>query len=326
MLALTVVLGAALVSVPAHAATQDELESAKARLAAARADLDRITQAWQETEARLARAQDAVATVGAEIERLHDELASIRRTFDARVAAVYMSGGSLSMGAVLTADSLRDATDRLQYTLSVVQGDADMATEVAVKSEELRRQEDRLAAAAQERARAAAELETQRAELVSRVDQLDSLVADLQAELDAAQEAQIGLGVVIRSGAIQTCPVAGPNSFVDSFGWPRPGGRTHQGIDLIAAYGTPIVAVAPGSARDASNTLGGNAVVVDHDDGDYTYYAHLSSFGSMGRVSTGTVIGYVGATGDTSVNHLHFEYHPNGGAAVDPYSMLLAVC
>jgi murein DD-endopeptidase MepM/ murein hydrolase activator NlpD len=100
----------------------------------------------------------------------------------------------------------------------------------------------------------------------------------------------------------------------------------HQGIDLIAAYGTPVVAVAPGSARTASNTLGGNAVVVQHTSGDWTYYAHLSSFGTMGAVSAGTVIGYVGSTGDTNVNHLHFEYHPNGGAAVDPYSALLAVC
>ena len=60
--------------------------------------------------------------------------------------------------------------------------------------------------------------------------------------------------------------------------------------------------------------------------GDWTYYAHLSRYGQMGTVSVGTVIGYVGATGDTNVNHLHFEYHPGGGAAVDPYNALRAVC
>jgi murein DD-endopeptidase MepM/ murein hydrolase activator NlpD len=43
-------------------------------------------------------------------------------------------------------------------------------------------------------------------------------------------------------------------------------------------------------------------------------------------VGAGTVIGYVGSTGDTNVNHLHFEYHPGGGSAIDPYGMLLAVC
>ena len=121
--------------------------------------------------------------------------------------------------------------------------------------------------------------------------------------------------------------MAGNTSFVDSFGWPRPGGRTHQGIDLIAAHGTPIVAVAPGNARSASSVLGGLGVVLEHDSGgDWTFYAHLSSYAAVGRVSAGTVIGYVGSTGDTTVNHLHFEYHPSGGAAVNPYSALVAVC
>jgi murein DD-endopeptidase MepM/ murein hydrolase activator NlpD len=241
-----------------------------------------------------------------------------------------MSGGSSSIGALLTSDSIKDAADRLQYTQSVVQGDADLATSVAVMAEEVRRQETELQRAAEHEAQAVAELETQRAQIGAKVEQLNNVVQELQSRLDAAGERALGLGggvSITGSGAIQTCPVAGPNSFVDSFGWPRPGGRTHQGIDLIAAYGTPIVAVAPGNARSASSVLGGLGVVVEHDSGgDWTFYAHLSSYAAMGHVSAGTVIGYVGSTGDTSVNHLHFEYHPNGGAAVNPYSALVAVC
>ena len=52
---------------------------------------------------------------------------------------------------------------------------------------------------------------------------------------------------VTGTGWIQTCPVNGPNSFVDSFGDPRPGGRSHAGIDMIAAAGTPVAAVHAGS-------------------------------------------------------------------------------
>jgi murein DD-endopeptidase MepM/ murein hydrolase activator NlpD len=324
---------AALTAVPAWAGTESELSAARDRLDTARDELDRVTGLWQETETRLGEAQDAAAPARAKFDGLPRQLARIRRSLNDRVAAAFMSGGSSSIGALLTSDSIKDAADRLQYTQSVVQGDADLATSVAVMAEEVRRQETELQRAAEHEAQAVAELETQRAQIGAKVEQLNNVVQELQAKLDAAAQRSLGLGgsggpvSITGSGAIQTCPVAGPNSFVDSFGWPRPGGRTHQGIDLIAAYGTPIVAVAPGNARSASSVLGGLGVVVEHDSGgDWTFYAHLSSYGAMGHVSAGTVIGYVGSTGDTSVNHLHFEYHPNGGAAVNPYSALVAVC
>jgi peptidoglycan LD-endopeptidase LytH len=332
-LALALVLAAtALASVPARAGTESELGDARHRLETARAELDRVTARWQETEARLARAQDAATEARDAIGRLEDELTLIRRSLNDRVAAAFMSGGSFSIGALLTSDSIEDAADRVQYAQSVVQGDADLATEVAVRAEELRRYEDRLRTAVGVQAAASADLDAERAQISLRVGELNDVVRELEVELDARQAAQLDLGgggvvVLNGSGAIQTCPVAGNTSFVDSFGWPRPGGRTHQGIDLIAAYGTPVVAVAPGTARPASSVLGGLGVVVEHDSGgDWTFYAHLSSYGSSGHVSAGTVIGHIGSTGDTSVNHLHFEYHPNGGAAVDPYSALLAVC
>jgi murein DD-endopeptidase MepM/ murein hydrolase activator NlpD len=320
---------AALTTIPAWAGTESELDAARDRLETAREELDRVTALWQETESRLARAQDAAADARVEIEGLVVQLAGIRKSLNERVAAAFMSGGSFSIGALLTSDSIQDAADRLQYTQSVVQEDADLATEVAVMAEELRRQEARLRSAAREEAAAAADLESQREQIGVRVQRLNDVVQELQAELEAADARELSLGgsvSITGTGAIQTCPVAGPNSFVDSFGWPRPGGRTHQGIDMIAAAGTPVVAVAPGNARSASSVLGGLGVVVEHDSGgDWTFYAHLSSFATMGRVSAGTVIGYVGATG-TTVNHLHFEYHPSGGAAVNPYSALVAVC
>jgi peptidoglycan LD-endopeptidase LytH len=324
---------AALTAIPAWA-QESKLDAARDRLESARSELTRVTGLWQATESRLAQAQDAAADARAEIEGLEDQLAGIRRSLNDRVAAAFMSGGSFSIGALLTSDSIQDAADRLQYTQSVVQGDADLATRVAVTAEELRRQETRLRNAARQEAEAAADLESQREQIATRVEQLNDVVQELEAELEAADERALDLGgsgpdavSITGTGAIQTCPVAGSNSFVDSFGWPRSGGRAHQGIDLIAAPGTPVVAVAPGNAREASSVLGGLGIVVEHSSGgDWTFYAHLSSFATMGQVSAGTVIGYVGATGNTGVNHLHFEYHPDGGAAVNPYSALVAVC
>jgi peptidoglycan LD-endopeptidase LytH len=331
-LTLALLLGiAAVTAVPAWADTESELDAAEERLDAARDELTRVTALWQETEADLARARDAVADARAEIDRLEDELAAIQKHLNDRVAAAFMSSGSRSIGAVLTSDSIQDAADRLQYTQSIVQGDADLATQVAVTTEEMRRQETRLQRAAREEARAVAELEDQRAQIDERVKHLNDVVRELEVKLEEEEAAAIDLSPsggsppisITGSGAIQTCPVAGATSFVDSFGDPRPGGRSHEGIDMIAAYGTPVVAVAPGTAGTAGS-IGGLGVTVQHGNGDWTFYAHLSSYGSLGSVAAGTVIGYVGP--GNGVNHLHFEYHPNGGAAVNPYAALVAVC
>jgi murein DD-endopeptidase MepM/ murein hydrolase activator NlpD len=122
------------------------------------------------------------------------------------------------------------------------------------------------------------------------------------------------------------CPVAGPTAFADTWGAPRSGGRSHQGVDLISPGGTPLVAVESGSVNFKQTPLGGNSVWLQGASGTRYFYAHLSSFeGSSRAVSQGEVIGYVGSTGNTSVNHLHFEVHPNG-PAVNPYPYVAAVC
>jgi TP901 family phage tail tape measure protein len=129
-------------------------------------------------------------------------------------------------------------------------------------------------------------------------------------------------------GPFRTFPIAGTMnySYADTFGAPRPGGRTHQGIDIIAPMGTPVVATFPGFIERVPNELGGLAVRVRGSRG-YTYNAHFSRYGKSGKVGTGDVIGYVGQTGNArySVPHLHFEWHPNNGPAVNPYQYLRAV-
>jgi murein DD-endopeptidase MepM/ murein hydrolase activator NlpD len=127
---------------------------------------------------------------------------------------------------------------------------------------------------------------------------------------------------------LDVCPVEGPYFMADTFGAPRPGRRLHEGVDIQASRGTPLVAALPGVVRRVPNSLGGNAVIVDAARGTYLYYAHLSAYGAAGRVRAGTVIGYVGASGDARglIPHLHFELHPGGAGAVDAFPDLQAVC
>jgi murein DD-endopeptidase MepM/ murein hydrolase activator NlpD len=99
----------------------------------------------------------------------------------------------------------------------------------------------------------------------------------------------------------------------------------HMGNDITASTWTPVVAPFAGTAVAAPNPLGGLAVKVYGERG-YVYNAHFIAYGRLGAVHAGSVIGYVGSTGDAGGPHLHFEWHPANGAAVDPHAYLMAVC
>ena len=129
------------------------------------------------------------------------------------------------------------------------------------------------------------------------------------------------------AGSGMACPVAGPRAFGDTWGASRSGGRSHEGVDMMSPAGTPLVAVESGSVQFKTTRLGGNSVWLNGASGTRYFYAHLSAWeGSSRSVSRGEVIGYVGATGNTSANHLHFEIHPGGGRAVNPYPYVRAAC
>lgn len=123
------------------------------------------------------------------------------------------------------------------------------------------------------------------------------------------------------------CPAPGAG-FINDYGFPRAEGRVHLGNDLFAARGTPVRAPVSGRVEQAIGPIGGNALQLYGSDGHRYYFAHLDRFGVGGTVAADAVIGYIGNTGNaiTTPPHLHFEVHPGGGAAVNPFPTITLAC
>ena len=131
---------------------------------------------------------------------------------------------------------------------------------------------------------------------------------------------------------ISVFPSQGRCSFADTWQQSRPGGRLHEGVDIMGVKGLALYAVVDGTITKmygADAALSGNALRLTASDGTYFFYAHLDSFApgiAVGSVvKAGQIIGYMGSTGFAGSPHLHFEVHPKGGAAVSPYPVVKAV-
>jgi len=139
---------------------------------------------------------------------------------------------------------------------------------------------------------------------------------------------EVGFGRDLPSVVLDAAPVRGACRFANSWHATRGGGRLHAGVDLISPAGTPVVAAANGTLtrQTIGGTRSGNAWWLTTSTGTYFFYAHLASFANGlavgSSVQAGDVIGSVGSTGNAVAPHLHFEIHPNGGGAVNPYSAI----
>ena len=126
-----------------------------------------------------------------------------------------------------------------------------------------------------------------------------------------------------------TCPVTGNVRFTDDWHAPRAGGLLHEGNDIIAPRGTWNVAAADGRTRISQGARQGNGLWLTANDGTEYFYAHFDAYwGGARDVVAGELIGFTGDTGDAqgTTPHTHFEIHPNGGPAVNPYPTLVRSC
>jgi murein DD-endopeptidase MepM/ murein hydrolase activator NlpD len=256
-------------------------------------------------------------------ESVVDELRGFRDELDRQTARL---GEALGEQEVLAAE-LEELAGELQVDLVAAQQVYDDLVAQQQREEEERRQEEaRKQAAAAAAAAAAAEA------AATSTTQPSSDSGDDDETTDTTSPPTTTAPAPPPSGSGGVCPVAGAVSFTDSWGAPRSGGRTHKGVDMIAARGVPIVAVFSGKIyRLSDSSLGGKSVYFTSDAGDLYYYAHLDGFGEISAgqsVPAGYVLGYNGSSGNAPdyLPHLHWEYHPGGGNAVNPYPLARQLC
>lgn len=298
--------------------------------------LDQISQSIeqiQQKELEIANQEQVIAEKQAQIDERWGD-------FKDRMQAMQVMHDSGAVAMITSAQSLYD----LLTFSSTLQQVSEKDTEVL---EEMNQQKAELEAEKQELEQAMAELESAKAALEDKSDQLsaniqaqDATISKLDADAKA-QEQVVAEKQKLADEAeaayeqwVQQNASSGSGVCAEGFIWPLPSaGRVttefgadqwvngvfssgHKGLDIAIAGGTPIYAAHNGTvAATTGHWSYGNVVMIDNGDGISTLYAHMRSAAivSVGQtVTQGQVIGYVGSTGNSSGNHLHFEVRVNG--------------
>jgi murein DD-endopeptidase MepM/ murein hydrolase activator NlpD len=344
-----------------------DVDAARAQLAAQQAKLDAASAALDDAIGQLEYVTAELLTTHQQYETAALEYRNTVQRLNDRAVEAYIQGPGQGIDLLIGASSLGDLSDRLEYMDAVAQQDADLAQQVENTKRELRIKERRLGELRAKQQQLVIQAKARQDEIQAGFEaqqaQLDRIQSDLseaqrlKKKLDREWQQQLkaaaaqGYGGVHASVPIppgyehvlERCPVDGPRSFSDGFGAPRYAGgyHLHKGVDILAQYGTPIVAPFDGVASTSYNSLGGYVEFVSGKYGS-VYNAHMQSPGVSGSVHAGDVVGYVGDTGDAQgTPHDHFEFHPNvmpsswpvsayGYSiiedAVNPYPLLVAAC
>jgi len=267
-----------------------------------RQDANGAAARYSDIETRYGLLGDQIAELEQKIQAGEARRAELRGIAQRRAAVAYKNAG-VDLGVLFEAKNPSEGARSAALLDRANEADNHLAAEIGALNAQLTAQRDQLAAQQKERQGA--------------LNQLNGIDANF-AEIMAGGPVQIIDGMA--------CPVPGAG-FTDDFGRPRPGGRTHQGIDMHAPSGIPELAVVAGNVTYGDGGGGGMGAYIAGDDGNRYVYYHLSAYvGPPRHVSPGEVIGKLGATGDATGPHLHFEIHPGGGPAIDPYATLARIC
>ena len=349
---VAVALFGSVAQLPAYSVTKSQVDAACASSSAQfsvyqekQRAFEEAALAWERTLAEIAVLEDQRAYIDESIARRIVQIESSAAQIDELAVELYMDAGGASsvllfagsVDEVLTGNELLEAAtgDSMASLddLLAVRNDLDrFQGELEDLDEQLRVVEAERASFRDTQAQIAAEADAAFRELSAECQNLTAQYEREQAAARAAaavkQNGRSG-GVGAISGFL--CPIPG-SSFIDSWGFPRSGGRSHQGTDMFQSWNASVIAVADGVVSIRQGGLGGKTIWLTADNGYAYYYAHLNGYNvsNGSRVSAGQLIGFNGDSGNAAGGppHVHFEIHPGGrgASAVNPYPTVAAAC
>jgi peptidoglycan LD-endopeptidase LytH len=320
------------------AAGQEAVSDARARMDSIQAQLDARTARIEALRTQKDNVQSRIESIQARVAGLIGREARLQSEVVKRAEELYKSGTSAGIETLLGSETLAEVMDRAEILSQASLDDTSVFVELARAKAELRQLNEDLVdekmnllntteSVLDESERLQAQFADVKAEYQRLAARLQRSTPSAPAAAPASAPASAPAPLLRSTGGMY-CPVAGPVSFTDTWGAPR-AGHTHQGVDMMAAYGTPIVAIVSGSITySAYDGSGGNMIFLSGDDGNAYWYMHnQENFVTGGHVSAGQKIASVGDTGNAAgTPHLHFEYHPGGGAAVNPTPLVASIC
>lgn len=319
---------------------QEEIERIREEMANNRASLEKANLFYEQSLTEVRVVDDEIRKNEAEVNKTKAKIETLRKNLDRRVTYMYKTGPSSFLSVLVLSDDFTDFLSRAKLLSYVLYRDFDLISTTKTLRAGLDKQSRGLAASRAKYAKQLATAESLRKELYQQYSIRNAKLAQLNKRAAGSNDGKFAMA---RAGASRAYvsrgqsrtgfvfPVTGSNSYVDTWGAPRSGGRRHKGTDIMSLKGTPVVACVSGTIGRTTpydRGLGGVTIYLDGDDGNTYYYAHLNGIsagiGSGTRVEAGQVIGSVGSTGNASASapHLHFEIHRGGGSAVNPYATL----
>ena len=303
---------------------QAQLDATLTKVRAAQASLDQIVREYEDASDRLSALVGAITVAQSKQDALEAELRAAQASINTRAASTYRAERLGLINVMLESQSFHDFVTVFGMVRSVTTSDSKTLLRVrGLKADVVKARTD---------------LEGQKAEQQKLIGQLAQQQRAMDRQLAAVgREFEFVRAEVEKRKSGFAFPVRAPYSYVDTYGAPRMEGskyyHRHEGTDIFALKGTPVVAVVDGVLENVGTaTLGGIKLWLRSPGDNWTYYyAHLNGYApgvtNGKRVKKGEVIGYVGNTGNAQGTppHVHFETHVPSGAPTNPYPILRRV-